>query len=392
MKIIYHHRTRGKGAEGAHIRGIVNALINMKHDVRILSLKDTEISYNEYTSSGEHKNQSSFYLLRILVDLTKNMPEPLFEIFELLHNLLAWIKFRNSMKYDQTDLIYERYSLFMWAGVWLAKRRGVPIILEINDSVLVSRVRNLYFKRLAKVIEQWVFQNATGLVFISAYFQKQAHSEYSQLAQSIVSPNAADTTLFCPQNYDREKLREKFGLHGKIVCGYIGGFLPWHGILRFIEKISVRIRENPDLILLLVGDGADFEKVKALVASKQLDRQIHLSGRVPHHDIPKYLVTMDFGILPDSNEYGSPMKLFEFMAMGCGMVAPDFSPIQEVIIDGQNGWLFPAKNHDACTDLVINLSKNKSYIKEVGKTARNYIVESRQWKHNVEQMFSIFQI
>ncbi len=100
---------------------------------------------------------------------------------------------------------------------------------------------------------------------------------------------------------------------------------------------------------------------------------------------------MDFGILPDSNTYGSPMKLFEFMAMNCGMVVPDFLPITEVVEDNKNSWIFPRKNKEACIDLVMEVSKNPDQQIKVGEYARNYIKKERQWKHNAELMLTLIE-
>ena len=99
---------------------------------------------------------------------------------------------------------------------------------------------------------------------------------------------------------------------------------------------------------------------------------------------------MDFGILPDSNDYGSPMKLFEFMAMEKGMVAPDFSPIAEVVKDNITSWLFPANNRQACIDLTLSLVDQAELQQQVGLNARSYIEKERQWRHNAEQIIDLF--
>jgi len=108
--------------------------------------------------------------------------------------------------------------------------------------------------------------------------------------------------------------------------------------------------------------------------------------------VATYLSAMDFGILPDSNDYGSPMKLFEFMAMGKGMVAPDFSPIAEVVTDNETSWLFPAGDKQACIEKVLTIASDKNSHKKIGLNARAYIERERQWKHNAEQLLSLVSI
>lgn len=391
MNILFHHRTRGRGAEGVHIRGVVKGLRQLNHHVDILSLPGAEPEAEEKTTSDEKINQAPIKKSKfsILSDLTKHVPEFVFELFELAFNLIAVIRLRKTIKEKNITLIYERYSLFMFASVWWAKRHNLPIVLEINDSCQVQRVRSLTFKKLAAKIEAWIFKNATGLVFISTRFKEVAEQAYGEIANSVVSPNAADLDKFIIDETSGLALRSKLGIENKVVLGYVGAFVHWHGIDWFVDLACQKLKETPDLVLLLVGDGVAFEGIKNRVIEAGVESQVILPGKVPHHEVSSFLSAMDLGILPDSNDYGSPMKLFEFMAMGKGMIAPDFSPIAEVVQDNATSWLFPASNKQACIDKVFEIVNDRVAHQEVGKNARSYIENERQWKHNAEQLLSL---
>jgi glycosyltransferase involved in cell wall biosynthesis len=98
---------------------------------------------------------------------------------------------------------------------------------------------------------------------------------------------------------------------------------------------------------------------------------------------------MDYAVLPDSNHYGSPMKLFELMAMGVAVVAPDYDPVTEVISDGQTGWLFPRGETERCVQRVLDLTARTGECQQVGAAARDYIVRERQWRNNAEQLLTL---
>lgn len=387
MNIVFHHRTRGRGAEGAHIRGVVKGLRELDHEVVLLSMPGA--SPEEKSDSLKRKGRSGHDTLRFLTDLTQYAPEFLFEIFELLYNIIPAIRLGKAASRHEADIIYERYSLFMFAGVWIAKRRGLPCILEVNDSCLVSRVRPLFFRRIARGIERWIFRNATGLVFISNRFREIVRNEYGLLPASVVSPNAADLDVFKVDHVSSTKLRQKLGIDDQTVVGYVGAFVHWHGIDWFVKGITKRLREFPSLTLLLVGDGVCFEPIRNLVQQEGLTNQVLMPGRVPHSEISAYIGAMDYGVLPDSNEYGSPMKLFEFMASAKAMVAPDFPPIAEVVRDNNTGWLFPARDRDACINRVLGLVNSRDEYQRVGNNARKFIENERQWRHNAEQLLSL---
>lgn len=382
MRILYHHRTRGRDVEGVHIRGVINALRALGHEVSVLSFPGADPE-QEQANTSSHKGKGR------LGAWVSRMPGVLFEVLELTYNLVTLVRMRRAFARLRPQLVYERYSLFLFATVWLARRRGIPVILEINDSALVERVRPLWLKAFARRIEGWCLRRCTGLVFISSYFRQQAEQAYGAIAPSVVSPNAADLSHFDPARHDRERLRAERGVAGRVVCGYVGAFVHWHGVNGFVEAIAARLAESPELVLLLVGDGRSMGEVRALVEARGLCDRILLPGRVPHADIPSWIACMDYAVLPDSNHYGSPVKLFEFMAMGVAMVAPDYVPVAEVVADGQTGWLFPHRQLDACVERVLELAMRPDERRRTGAAAREYIVRERQWRNNAEQLLGL---
>ena len=382
MRILYHHRTRGRHVEGVHIRGVVNALRELGHQVQVISFPGAD---PEHEQSPKAAPPGAGRLAAAVAQL----PGVVFEMAELGYNAITLLRVNKAMRTFRPELIYERYSLFLWATVWLARKRGVPIVLEINDSALVHRVRPLRLKGWSRRIERWCMHNCTGLVFISSYFRDQAVAAYGDIAPSVVSPNATDTTRFDPARFDRQRLRNERGIADRVVCGHVGAFAHWHGMAALVEAIAPRMHEQPELTLLLVGDGVDFDAVRHTAASHGLDQRILLPGRVPHEEIPAWIACMDYAILPDSNEYGSPMKLFEFMAMGVGVVAPDYAPVVEVIEDGKTGWLFPHRNMAACVEQVLALTNRRAEQSYIGMAAREHIVRARQWRNNAEQILGL---
>ncbi|MDP7592870.1 MAG: glycosyltransferase family 4 protein [Litorilituus sp.] len=396
MNILFHHRTRGKGAEGVHIRGVTKGLRDLGHKVSILSLPGAEPEsqpLNKQNISNKSAQAESAKpkksLLASLTHLTKYTPEFIFEFIELAFNLLSLFRLNNAVKQENSDIIYERYSLFLIASVWWAKRNNMPIILEVNDSSLVHRVRKLHFVSLAKKLERWIFKNATGLVFISSEFQQIAQQEFGEIAPSIVSPNAADLDAFVLDDAKAVQLRQALNIEDKVVIGYVGAFVHWHGIDWFVDMIVDKLKDNPEIVLLLIGDGVSYQPIKNRVLQADVQSQVILTGRVDHTEVSTYLSAMDFGILPDSNNYGSPMKLFEFMAMAKGMVAPNFTPITEVVKDNETSWLFPANDRRACIEKTLAIAKDKIAQQRVGINARTFIEKERQWKHNAEQLLSL---
>lgn len=380
MRVLYHHRTAGRNVEGVHIRGIVGALRELGHEVRVVSFPGADPEQEPDGTREPGKGP--------LARLATRLPGVAFEAAELAYNFVTLWRMGRATRSFRPDFIYERYSLFLFATVWIARRRDIPLILEINDSAVVERVRPLYLRKLARRIERWCLTRATGLVFISTHFQQLLSAEYGALPPSVVSPNAVDAR-FDPRAHDRDALRRRHGLEGRVVCGHIGAFAYWHGLPDFVRAMLDRLQETPALTLLLVGDGADLPAVRREVQARGLGDRVLLPGRVAHHTIPEWIACMDYAFLPDSNEYGSPMKLFELMAMGVAVVAPDYDPVAEVVEDGESGWLFPRKQLDACVQQVLSLVDRPDERARAGTMARAFVERERRWHNNAQQLLSL---
>jgi glycosyltransferase involved in cell wall biosynthesis len=379
-KVLYHHRTQGKAVEGVHIRGITDALRADGVQVDVISLPGAD----PYASP---KAMSPTQQANSLLKVVARLPEPFFELAELAYNAVAaWKVWRNLAKSGRVDFIYERYSLFLFGVVALARLKNIPIILEVNDSATVERVRPVYFLKLAKWVEGWVFRRASGLVFVSSVFRDRIQQAHGQIAPAIITPNAANIDKFSYTPAQRAAARERWQLDGKVVCGYLGAFVPWHAIDQFVFKMADHLSARPDLVLLLVGDGATHPEVDAFVRQRGLQSQVILTGRVSHDEVPGLLAAMDMAILPSAGDYTSPVKLFEFMACGIAPIAPDFLPIREVLRVGETGWTFPANQLDIAVKMVLDKSVDLPALQQVGQAARTYIANERQWRHNVVQL------
>ncbi|MEX8517307.1 MAG: glycosyltransferase [Leptothrix sp. (in: b-proteobacteria)] len=383
-RVLYHHRTQGKAVEGVHIRGITDAFRAEGVAVDIISLPGAD----PYASP---KAMSPTQQARPWMKWVVNLPEPMFELAEVAYNAVAGWRIRKYLNaHPDVDLIYERYSLFMFVSVLIARMRKIPIILEINDSATVYRVRPLFFLKLATLIERWVLSKASGLVFVSGVFHDRVEQALGvRIAPTIISHNAANIDKFSFTKEQRDSTRAKYQIkEGEVVCGYLGAFVPWHAIDQFVYRIAEHLKANAHLKLLLVGDGATFPEVTKFVEERGLGSQVLLTGRVGHDQVPGLLAAMDMAVLPSAGDYTSPVKLFEFMACGIAPIAPNFIPIQEVLKENQTGWMFPHGDLDAAMNMVLQKSGDAVNLKRVGTAARAYIKAERQWRNNILQLMA----
>ncbi|MBN2301675.1 MAG: glycosyltransferase family 4 protein [Lentisphaerae bacterium] len=397
--IIYHHRTRANGAEGVHIRGIQNGFRELGYEITDMSLFRID---SESPAPGDTARPGGFKKA-LLNAVASYLPNVLFKLLEVLYNCRTFLAGRRVLsaciaKKTLPELIYERYAYFSFAMAFLAQKFHVPFVLEVNTTCLDYDVREIRLRWLARKIERYVFDKATLLVVVSTYLKEKIRQEY-QIPEHriIVTPNAVDPRRFAsvaPPELDQRFDQARRFAQGKIVIGFVGMFVPWHG-LDFLLDIFLRlIREAPlnvRLGLLLVGDGPVRRIIEEKITANALTDAVFITGAVPHDEIKAYLDLFNIAIMPDSNPFGSPMKIFEYMTMGKPVVAPAYGPILEIITQGETGLVFTPKDHTACLNAILELIENAGLRNRLGEKARTLVLTEHTWQRNVERIIERLQ-
>lgn len=386
MKILIHHRTQGRGVEAVHLLGIAEGFRANGHSVSIVSPPGVTVSSQVPTTSAV-KPRSWVYSL-----ISKHAPEIVFESLELLNNFFAARLLELKKNEVGCDLLYERFALLNFIGMYKAKRWGVNYAVEVNyttDSLLDIRQRTWIFAGLARLMERWTYQRADLLLPVSSTLAEELKNRGYPEEKILISPNATFPDKFKPMEQDLA-LKERLGLSGYTVLGYVGGFAPWHGLDILIEASSLLEVKDMKIGLLLIGDGPDMEKILALKDKYSDHLKIVLPGRKSHNELSGYLNLADMLIMPNSNDYGSPMKVFEYMSFGKPVLAPDYPPLRDVIVDKKDGLLFTPGSPSSLAKAIDTLLVNKELRSLLGNNARRQVVESHNWVNRAAKIIGSF--
>ena len=374
LKILYLHRTQADGVEGVHIGEIVTAMRRLGHHVEIVSPVGNRLGDGGLAAAPTPPTLKQ----RALRLVSRILPEWCFELLELSYSLLAIADVRRRFTPDDVDVIFERYAIFAFAGAHLARAWHKPFYLEVNytcQSALVRR-RSAILKPLARSVDRLVFRRATGLFPVSSVLKDHLVRDYAVAPEKIrVLPNAAD-----PARFDPAKTAPVPGA-GRAI-GFVGGFYPWHGLDLLLAAFRQVAPEFPDTYLLLVGDGPMRATIERQALAVGLEQRVLLPGRAPHRELVSSLARFHVGVVPDSNDYGSPMKVFEYMAMAKPVIAPDYGPLRDALTDGEEGLLFrPGDAGDLARCLRTLLSDPASY-ERMASAARSRVVATHNWTAN----------
>lgn len=384
MRILYHHRTQGRWAEGVHIREVINAMREKGHDVIIVSPPGVD----PFIDARPEQQRRRSVLARLLGWVSKHIPQIGFELMELGYNLNAYVRMNRFLSSQKFDLVYERYAFFSCAGVMVAQKHGLPLIMEVNEISGIKRQRAQILVSLAQRIERMVFTRATAVVTVSGFLRERIAALCGDESKVKVIPNAVNIAQFDPQ-VDVTKLKERLGVTGKTVIGFVGAFSVWDKLDFLIEVFAGLCVARPELRLLLVGDGANAPDLKEQSRSRGLQNRIIFTGKIARTDVPAHIAAMDIAVLPHSNPFGSPVALFEFMAMAKPVVVANFGPIAEVVTHNANGLIFEPENRDAFSRALESILDDPSRRRELGSAARRTIEMHHLWTHNVDTILSL---
>lgn len=394
--VIYHHRTRCRGAEGVHIRGVKTALGALGFTVRDISVVQ---------DAGEDpKTQSSRQNpLKWVTDFVADrLPNELFKMMELVYGVRALGSFLREyleirQKGEQVAFIYERYAYFGYGLFMAARFFKIPVILEVNTTCLDYDVREIMFRRTAKSIEKYCLLRATIVVVVSAYLKERITAGHGIAADKIlITPNAVSPPEFqLPPGGgglrdSSYRTLKQFRSGGKIIIGFVGVFVRWHG-LDFLLEACEPLLKSGQVVVALIGDGPETERILNLVKTKLLETHVIFVGRVQHRQIKYYIDLFDIAVMPDSNPFGSPMKIFEYMIMGKPVLAPDYGPITEVIRDGENGMIFERRCQKSFREKLMQLFQSKTLRMRIGRSARRTVLDRHTWDINVANVLRAFK-
>jgi glycosyltransferase involved in cell wall biosynthesis len=378
MRFLYHHRTAGRGGEGVHIASVVRALERQGHVVRVVSPPGVDPLANAGGVPLDKGSGRVRGLTRLWRLLSVRAPQWMFELAEIAYNVAGGWAVRKAAAAFQPDVYYERYAFYCLAGVVAARRAGCPVLLEVNEVAGVERARRQTLVSLCRWLERHTFSRSDEIFVVSSFLQKEVLARGGRAGHVHVVPNAIDPARF-EQAGDGAVVRSRHGLDGAFVIGFVGWFDRWDRLDLLLEVLQRLRSAHPHVRLLLVGDGPAAADLRARVREEGLESQVILTGSVPATEVPTHIAAMDTCILPDSNTFGSPIVLFEFMALGKAVIGPDLLPITDVLTDGVNGLVVPRGDVAATTRAVERLITDPGLRQRLGAAARRQVGERHTW-------------
>lgn len=241
------------------------------------------------------------------------------------------------------DLVYERGYYLMTAGVDVCSQLGVKHYLELNAPYPQEKRDMEGWSALgfwAKWAERKQVKTTAKLVVVSSALKSYFIEKTGVVEEKIlITPNAVNPEkIVASGSISRSDLKLK---EEDWIVGFVGSIFPYHGVDLLIDAVAELKANNHSVQIkaLIVGDGEILPVLKKLAHDKGVNDDVLFTGNVNHESVYDYIGLMDVTVMPKSNWYGSPVKIFEYGAMGKLVIAPNNVPVRDVMVQELDGLL-----------------------------------------------------
>jgi glycosyltransferase involved in cell wall biosynthesis len=348
MRILYSHRIQSRDGMSVHLEELVAALRGQGHAVEVVGPG----FYAEARFGGGSRTVA--WLRRLL-------PGVAAELAELAYNLPAWCRLRRACQAFRPDLIYERANLYYLAGAWLARRTGLPYFLEVNSPLAEERGRHggLRLCRLAAAAERYTWRSADCVLAVTEVLRQRILAAGCAPERVRVMPNGVVLERFSPP-------AEADPPHPPVL-GFVGFVRDWHGLDAVLRGLA---REAPRASLVIIGEGPARPGLEALAASLGVAERVRFTGVLAHEQVARAVAHFDIALQPRVVDYASPLKIFDYMAAGRAIVAPDQPNIREVLAHERTALLFDPAREGAMWEAIARLLGDAALRQRLGAAAR----------------------
>ena len=373
MDIIYVHRIASKDGQYVHVEELTNAIKEQGHHIRFIAPQFTDES--EFGSDGGFVSK-----------LKQKLPLWVYEILELTYSSLIAFKLIRAIFQKRPDFIYERYNLYQPAGVIVAKLFKLPILLEVNAPLFDERAKysGIALPKLAMAVENFTWKHATKVLPVTQVLAEILIKRGVKKNKVEVIHNGINIHV-----YEKFELKPKIDENKEIIVGFVGFLNPWHRLDLAIEAMSEL--KDFNIRLLCVGEGNDNikEKLQTQCNALGMPDKVHFTGLKDRDEVFDFVKQFDIALQPAVTAYASPLKLFEYMAAGSIIIAPDSNNILE-IVDENTSILFENENSESFKAKLKFAISNFNDLFNLRQNARQLILDKGfTWQENARKVVNI---
>ena len=285
-------------------------------------------------------------------------------------------------------------------GWWLSLVKRVPFIFEVRDlwpeSLAASGVssEDSLLVRCLRGLSAFLYRSSDHVVVVTKAFREELISKWEVNQDKIsVVQNGVETDLFTSDGaLDREQFIS--GIEDKFVVSYIGTLGLAHGLDTVLQAAAILKDKLPDVVFLLVGEGADKERLVAVAREQSLDNVCFLPQQ-PREDIPTLIRASDVCLVllkkADVFKTVIPTKMLEFMACGRTVILGVDGQARQILEAAEAGTYIEPEDGVALAQEVARLYSDAEIVGALGENGRRYSVEHLSRRQTAHEYLDVLE-
>ena len=285
------------------------------------------------------------------------------------------------------DVIHAHWLIPQGLLAALVKRIfGIPVVVTAHGADIFSLRQGLF-----TVLKKFTVNKADRVVTVSRSLAGVLVEDTRIAIEPDVISMGVDAALFSPQHKDNA-IREQYAIHGPFLL-FVGRLTEKKGVQYLIDSMVLVRAEIPDARLLIVGGGELEEELRAQVGRLGLQEIVRFTGGIPNKDLPNYYAAADIFIGPsvktkDGDSEGFGLTFVEAAMSGCLLIGTKTGGIEDIIRDGQTGFLVNSEDVTALAEKIQYVVKNLNDLAEIRKRGRDETVLKFDWA-GISERYSI---
>lgn len=271
------------------------------------------------------------------------------------------------------------------SGWWLAFSRQIPFVFEVRDLWPESLAavglggENSLLHHTLSAVAKFLYQRADRIVVVTPAFKDHLIARWRLPADKIdVVENGVETDLFTPAaGSSMSELKKKLGADSRFLVCYIGTMGMAHGLETLLDAAARLQSESPNVLFLLIGEGAEKERIQSLAHSRRL-MNVRFLEQQPREKIPAFISASDacLVLLKKTDVFKTviPTKMLEFMSCARPVILGVEGQAQQIIEDAGAGLVIPPEDANALASAIKQLERNRDLARALGEKGRAYIL------------------
>jgi colanic acid biosynthesis glycosyl transferase WcaI len=289
------------------------------------------------------------------------------------------------------------------SGWWISRWQRVPFIFEVRDLWPESLVavgagsENSFLHKLMAKIAGFLYKRSDRIVVVTSAFKTHLIERWGIAAEKIVVvENGVETEIFQANAGDDTPgdLQKAWHSENKFVVSYIGTMGMAHGLETLLDAAAALQASHPDVLFVLIGEGAEKEHVMAVARERRLSNLRFLDEQ-PRATIPAFIAASDacLVLLKKTDVFKTviPTKMLEFMACARPVILGVDGQARELLECAQAGLFIEPENSHALRDAILRLAGDATLRKRLGNNGRNYVVQNASRASTAKKYLAVLQ-